>query len=86
MVSRLHEKSMDGHLSMLADAFAVPATQVDAMSSDRYLRFPCQETATSVGENQVVTIDIPGCESGSIYDLSKSYILVRSKFVFVFLF
>lgn len=66
---------------MLAEPFNVPPTQVDVMASDRYLIYNSLEAATAVGEGQTVTLDIPGCSPGSVYDLANSYIQVRGKFV-----
>ena len=80
-VSRLHEKSEDAHLALLSEVFQAPPTQVDAISSDRYLIFPAQEAVTTVAQGQSLTIDIPGASPGSIYDLSKSHILCRGRFV-----
>ena len=80
MVSRLHPKSEDGHIAALKEQFEVPPTQVDVMSSDRHLIFDSNETPSAVGEGNVITLDIPGCSSGSFYDLGQSYILVKGSF------
>lgn len=79
-VSRLHATSADGHLAMLAQGFGTPATQVDAMSSDRYQTYSCNEAASAISEGQIATIDIPGASAGSMYDLTKSYILVKGNY------
>ena len=81
MVSRLHPQSDDAHLAGLVSAFQVPPTQIDAMASDRYQIYNSLEAASSVGQNQTITIEIPGCASGSYYDLSRSYILCKGTFV-----
>lgn len=80
MVSRLHPKSEDGHIAALKEQFQVPPTQVDVMSNDRHLIYDSNETPSAVGEGQVITLDIPGSSSGSFYDLSQSYILVKGSF------
>lgn len=80
MVSRIHPKSDDAHLAGLVSAFQVQPTQIDAISSDRYQVYNSLEAASSIGEGQNVTLEIPGAASGSYYDLSRSYILCKGKF------
>lgn len=80
MSSLLHPKSEQGHLAMLGSMFSVAPTQVDVTSSDRYQIYPAQEPPASIGEGQVLTLDIPGCASGLMYDLSRSYILCKGRF------
>lgn len=81
MVSRIHPNSGDGHLNGLISAFQVPPTQIDAMSSDRYQVYNSLESATTIGEGQNITLEIPGASSGSYYDLSRSHIQCKCKFV-----
>lgn len=81
MVSRLHPQSDDAHLAGLVSAFQAPPTQIDAMASDRYQIYNSLEAASTVGQNQTITVEIPGCASGGYYDLSRSHILCKGTFV-----
>ena len=78
MTSRLSKESGDIHT--VGTEFSVPPTQVSIIDKDEWMEIDCNQAASTVGPGGQFTIEIPGCESGSLLDLSQSFIQCRGQF------